>query len=690
MSKHIKQIISEMALEEKIQLLTGEEMHTIAFPKYGIESVEMSDGPSGVRLVVDRPPLPGGDVAVPTASAQAASWNPQIVERLGNLIALNCKERQIDLLLAPGVNIQRNPLCGRNYEYYSEDPYLAGELGSAYVKGIQEYGVGTSLKHFAANHQEIFRGVVNAEISERPLREIYLSVFEDIVKKAKPTTVMCAYNKVNGQYCSENKKLLTDILRTEWGYEGAVVSDWGAVHNPALAVKAGMDIIMPEYKNLFEELSQALENGLITEEDIDRAIEHILNMIEQLHSLPQPEETFDRQKAHEYTVEAARESITLLKNEDHILPLNPDEHKKIGIVGYFAEEPAALGGNGAGGYVTVDLASVEKTLDVLKEYAENTEFLYTPIYTNVGGDITFRNMIEIQKISRQCDVMIMFAGNPRYWEIEGEDRDSLELPVHMIRMIEECCRFCENTIIVMQTGAPYAPFMRIASPKALVQMWFSGEGCGRAIADVLFGRANPSGKLPMTFMKKMPEAIKPCRDGRYIDYSDGLFVGYRYYDQHTDEIWYPFGYGLSYTTFAYSGLTIQTEDHLTAAVTFSITNTGNVAGKEICQLYVQPLESSVLRPIKELKGFDKISLEPGETKQVTIVLDERAFSYFNTNENAWHEESGQYGILIGASSQDIRLSGIFEVRNPNDYTINRNRWRSTGRKELIGGTDSFL
>lgn len=682
-----KELLSKMKLEDKADMLTGIEMNTKLKPEYGIkDTIEMSDGPTGVRCIVKNPPeIEGGDVAFPCPAAQAATWNTELIEKGANQLALNCIARGISMILAPGVNIVRSPLCGRNYEYFSEDPYLAGEMGVAYVKGVEDYGVGTSVKHYAANQQENHRRVVNAEISERTLREIYLTVFEMIVKKTNPTSVMCAYNKVNGHYCSENKKLLTDILRDEWGYDGAVISDWGAVHNVGNAVKAGMDLIMPSRKTIVEEVMQAIDDKKITESDVDRAVENILKMVKRINEMPKPSERFDRNTAHEVVVDMASESITLLKN-DGILPIKPQEYKKIGVVGYFGEKPA-LGGGGGSGVVSVEEKSIDSPLEYIRRHAGDTEVMYAPLYDELGGNISFAKMIDIQKVAKECDILIMFAGYHAYWEVEGEDRDSLELPIHMIRLADECSRFCKNTVIVTQTGAAYAPFMRLVEPNAIVQMWYAGEGGGRAIADILFGKTSPSGKLPVTFMKKINPDIKFCANGRYMNYKEGLFVGYRYYDEHTDEIWYPFGHGLSYTTFEYSDLRIVSSDSLSCEVSFNVTNTGKMAGKEVCQIYVAPLESSVVRPVKELKGFEKVQLAPGETKRVTVYLDTRAFSYYNTNLNDWHAESGRYDILVGASSQDIRLSGEVQIVNNNEYTINREKWSNITDKLIMAGDE---
>ncbi len=676
-----KDIISKMTLEEKAGFLTGDKMHTRECKEYGIESVEMSDGPSGVHCVnKSAKKIDGGDVAFPCIAALAATWNTELVAETTRHMALNCLERGINLLLAPGVNIQRNPLCGRNYEYFSEDPYLSAEMGIAYINGLQENGVGACLKHFAVNNQENFRGVINAEVDERTLREIYLYAFEMIVKRANPATVMCAYNKVNGHYCSENKKLLTEILRNEWGYKGAVVSDWGAVHSVPKSINAGVDLVMPERKGIINEIETAVKNGTLSSEDVDRAVENVISIEQRIKN---KKETFVRSAAHEAAAAAEREAIVLLKNENGILPLSCNKNTKIGVIGLFADKPQVSAGIYSSGAVTVEEKSIDSALECIKKYAGAENVLYEPLYSELCGSMDFDKMISIQNIAKESEILIMFAGNYKYWEIEGEDRDNLDLPRNMIRMIEECCRYCKKTVVITQTGSPFAPFMRHSAPSAHLQMWIGGEAAGEAIADVLFGKTNPSGKLPMTFMKKMNPDVETSYDGRYLSFRDGLFVGYRYYDMHKEMVWYPFGHGMSYTEFEYSDIKTEMNDKKGICVSFKIKNVGNVEGKEVCQLYVCPKESSVIRPLKELKGFKKVSLKSGEEKTVEIYLDERAFSYYNTNENDWHKESGKYEIAVGASSADIRLCTVVDIQNENDYTINRERWGDASRKELI-------
>lgn len=684
-----KDILAKMPIEKKAEFITGEGMRTKLFPEYGIDNyIEVSDGPVGIRTSnPDAPKVKGGNVMIPCISALAATWDRSQVERASKIIALNCLYVGVSMLLAPGVNIARSPLCGRNYEYFSEDPYLAGELGAAYVDGLQKNGVGTCVKHFACNHQENHRRSVNVEIAERALREIYLSVFERIVKKSNPTSIMSAYNKINGHYCSENQKLLKQILRDEWGFDGGVISDWGAVYDVGLALKGGNDLVEPAEKNIVALVKKAMDDGTITVEDLDRAVSSILRMIDRVEELEKSTEVFDRKKAHEDVTDIARDAITLLKNDDNILPIKKGQYKKIGVVGFFAETPMAGGGSGGKGGGSADVSgsesSVDSPLECIKELAGDTEIIYKPLYNYMTGDLSFGPLIDIQKIAKECEMIIMFAGNHPFWEVEGEDRDSLQLPAHMVRLIEECSRFCKKTVIVTQTGAAFAPFMRLVQPNAHVHMWFAGEGGGRAIAETLFGINNPSGKLPVTFMKEINPDVTFCADGRYMDYKDGLFVGYRYYDKHPEKVWYPFGFGMSYTTFEYSDIKVTTKDNMSASVSFKITNTGDVAGKEACQIYVAPMESSVLRPEKELKEFAKVALNPGETKEVKFELDTRAFSYYNTNINDWFAESGKYEILVGASSQDIRLKGEVEIKSPNQYTINREKWTNAGENVIM-------
>ena len=555
--------------------------------------------------------------------------------------------------------------------------------------------MGTSLKHFIANTQERARSVINSEMDERTMRELYLKPFEMIVQKANPTTIMCAYNKVNGHYCSENKKILRDILRDEWGYDGMLISDWGAIHNLGKSIKAGMDFQMPANQNIREQLKEAYEKGLVSAEDIDNAVSRVIDFVMTIQDMKKRRTTepYSRQKLHKLAKKAADEAIVLLKN-DGILPIRPGQYKKIAVFGYYAEMPNLLGGGGgydASGGVTVARESVDSPLKYIKQSAGDTEIIYAPLYDEYGGNPHFDQMRIMQKMIKEVDVVIMFGGYPQYYEVEGEDRRSLSLPHYMARLIEEAARFCKNTIVVLQTGCAVAPFMEIAEPRAILQMGYAGEAGGHAIADVLFGRVNPSGKLQCTYMTEFDPDMDLTGDGRKINYKEKMFIGYRYYDMHPEKVWYPFGYGLSYTKFAYSDLKISPEysndTKQKVAVSFKVKNIGKVFGGEIAQIYVSEREPSVLRPYKELKGFEKVFLEPGEESLITVELDKSSFAYYNTNENDWHVESGIYDILVGKSAAEICLRGQYVMEWEKDYTIHRDRWKHIGKTEFIGGED---
>ena len=682
----------KLTFSEKAALLTGVgALSTHGIEKHGIKAINMSDGPAGVRRllrenlleeileevsedIVQICNIEGGDTCIPTASAIGASWSRETAYRLGQLLARDCIKEDIQLLLAPAVNMKRTPLNGRNFEYFSEDPILSGELAAAYINGLQDEGVGTSLKHFIANNQEENRDVINNEIDERTLRELYLRVFEVVLSKSDPVSVMCAYNKVNGIFCSENKYLLNDILKEEWGYKGCVISDWGAVHNVSRAIAAGLHLEMPHNKNIEAELLEGIKNGIITEKDVDNAVEGYLKLIDDIKELSKKQtDKYERKKQHEIAVEAAVESITLLKNQDNILPIDTKKYKKIGVLGLFAEKPVirAHGGSGA---VTVLSESVDSPLDYIRKNAgEGTEIIYEPLYDFMSGSSSYPNLIRIQRVAAEADITIMFIGTHPYDEAEGRDRLHFDLPKHMAELADEVCRFSENSVIIMQTGVATAPFINRAEPKAIIQMWYSGEGGGRAIADILFGRENPSGKLSETFMKKINPDLEYPGNGKRVSYNDGVYNGYRYYDSHPEMVWYPFGFGLSYTSFSYSDLKISPETSSNpqeeVVVSLKVKNTGERAGKEVVQLYIGKADSIVSRPQKDLRDFEKIHLMPGEEKEVSFKLNFRSFAYYNTNLKGWHAESGNYEILAAASSTDIRLKGNYNLLWDGDYTI---------------------
>ncbi len=678
MKYSIDELLEAMTLEEKCTLLTGGgALKTAQLERLGIPKLEMSDGPHGVRRLLKHPVpeyeqecnIAGGDVCFPTASAMGSTWNRELVYETGQAIARDCTQEGIDLLLAPGVNMKRTPWCGRNFEYFSEDPMLSGELGAAFIRGVQSMGIGTSLKHFAANNQEIGRSSISVEADERTLREYYLKPFEIAVKKGKPVSVMCAYNKLGGIWCSEHKWLLQEVLQKEWGYQGLIVSDWHAVHNPAKALAAGMDLQMPRNERIIEQIKKGLQLKLITEEDLNRACASILELITYLEKQPKTAEEYNRSRQHETAYRCALEAITLLKNEDNLLPVQTDQYKGITVFGEFAEYPVIMGGGSS--RVTVEERSIDKPLDHIVSYTQDrVNLIYEPIYgTALEGTKRGRR---IQELAQSTELAIVFAANEPERETEGVDRIRLTFSDYINDTIDEICTYYKNVIIIMQSGACVIPGRWSAKAKSILQMWYSGEAGGRAIADILFGKENPSGKLSETFIKTNREGLNYPGNDRYVWYQEGTFVGYRYYDLHPQEIWYPFGHGLSYTTFEYSKFSItpaSSDEKQEVTVSFMLKNTGKHTGKEVIQLYVGQEAPMVLRPEKELKAFDKVELEPGEEKQITFHLTPDAFSYYNPYLKEWHAESGYYNIKVGSSSRDIRLSGNYKLAWDRDYTV---------------------
>lgn len=682
------EIVKQLTFEQKALLTTGVGMNTAELPEHDIGTIQMSDATSGVRCPWKEPMGNGGDVAFPCESGMAATFNRDIVNRMAAGIGANCIAHGIDMLLAPAINLHRNPLCGRNFEYFSEDPYLTGEMAAAYINGVQSEGVGTCLKHFAMNTQEHYRMHINSESDERTIRELYLAGFEQALKKSHPTSLMCAYNKVNGIFASENKWLLTEVLRDEWGYEGAVVSDWGAVHNKAKTIAAGLDLLMPSYsKTIVEDLKLGLEKGWCTMDDIERAAARVLRMADRTLKMERTGKPFIRDDYHELAYEGAAECITLLQNDENFLPVDPKRVKKLVVLGRYAESILAIQGNPTTpdgkymrGNVTVDSDSIEHALPHIEKYCKDLgiEMSYEPLYEVDSGSICPERVraVMIDAI-KDADLVLFFIGMPPNYEAEGDDRQELSFPFYLTRLATDVCRYNPNTVIIQQSGCAVSPYFFLKPPKGILHAWLPGEAGGRAIADAIFGKINPSGKLPMTFMKRLDPRLDIKGDGRKIVYTEGLEMGYRYYDKHTDDIWFPFGHGLSYTTFEYSNIKVtpeNAEEIDTVTVSVDVTNTGKMAGKEVIQVYVAQDDPSVVRPIKELKGFEKVELQPQETKNVAITLDSSAFAYFNTNLHKWYVEPDTYHILVGSSSQDIRLTADFFYDNDNGYTLLREEW----------------
>ncbi|MFW6267359.1 MAG: beta-glucosidase family protein [Halanaerobium sp.] len=681
MQKKIENLLKEMTVEEKAEICSGaSRWRTHPVERLEIPEIMMADGPHGLRKETKNEESASMGKSIeaicfPTASALACSWDRDLMTKMGEALGEECQTEDVNIILGPGVNIKRSPLCGRNFEYFSEDPLLASELAANYVKGVQSMGVGTSLKHFAANNQEHRRLTVDAQIDERTLREIYLSAFEKVVKEAQPWTVMCAYNQVNGTHASENKYLLTDILKEEWGHEGFVVSDWGAVNYRDKGIDAGLELEMPtSYGDGKKAIIEAVEDGSLSEESLDRAAERMLKIIFKAVDSNREDLNYSKAEHHQLAREIAAESIVLLKNEDQILPLAKDE--KLGVVGSFAKKPRFQGG----GSSNINPFQVDNAYTELKKYTDQ-ELSYAEGYS-VESDSNNQELIkEAKELAEKVDKLLVFAGLPDRYESEGYDRDSLEMPPNQNHLIEELADVNKNIVVVLSNGSPVTmPWLN--KVKGVVEAYLTGQAGGGAAADVLFGHVNPSGKLAETFPQKLsdnPSYLFFPGEKDKVEYREGIFVGYRYYDSKEIKPLFPFGYGLSYTDFEYSDLKIEKSkitDQETLNLSLSVKNTGDVYGKEIVQLYVSDPESTVIKAEKELKEFAKIELEPGQEKIVEFELDKRAFAYYNTEIDDWYVESGDYEILVGASSRDIRLKKTVKVEStvelPEEYTINTN------------------
>jgi beta-glucosidase len=656
MKPSIEQIIKEMTLEEKAALTIGAGFwSTTPVERLGVPEVICTDGPHGVRRMPDSHSSEGGSLpatAFPTASCAASTWNLELIGREGEALAEECNAFGIDVLLGPGACMKRSPLCGRNFEYFSEDPYLSGKLAAAWIKGLQRKGTGASIKHFAANNQEFHRMFVDAQIDERTLREIYLTAFEIAVKEAQPWTVMCSYNRVNGAFASENHKLLSEILKNEWGFEGFVVSDWGAVHDRVAALKAGLDLEMPgDQPARMREIIAAVKDGSLEEAVLDEAVRRILRIAFKSKE-KRKNRSYNQVEHHALAREIASEGIVLLKNAG-ILPFKGV--KSIAVIGRTALKPFFEGG----GSSNVRASEIDIPMDAFEEVAPKVAF------TQVQGYPEDREekpalIKEAVNAAKAADAALLMLALPQWDESEGYDRPDLNLTQHQIALIKAVAKAQPKIVVVINSGAPMAMSEWIDSVPAVLQAGMFGQGGASPLADILFGRLSPSGKLAETFPIKIedtPAYINWPGENGVVRYGEGLFIGYRYYDAKGMPVQFPFGHGLSYTSFAYgepkvSQQSIKADDILTVSI--DVTNTGKMAGKEAVQLYVRPLQSKLVRPIKELKGFAKLSLEPGETKTAEFKLSRRAFAYYHPEHKDWVVDDGNFELLIGASSADIR------------------------------------
>ena len=672
----IKSLVSQLTLEEKAGLCSGADFwHTKAVERLGIPASMVSDGPHGLRKQdeeVDHLGINDSIKAVcfPAASATAASFDREMLCRMGEAIGDSCQHEKLSVVLGPAVNIKRSPLCGRNFEYFSEDPYLAGQMASALIHGIQSRNVGTSIKHFAVNSQEHRRMSSSADVDERTLREIYFPAFETAVKQEQPWTVMCSYNRINGVFASENPWLLTEVLRGEWGFEGYVMSDWGAVSDRVAGVKAGLDLEMPASGGFNDrKIVEAVRSGKLDEAVVDQAVERILNIVYRFVEHAKPETPWDKEAQHLLAAEVAADCMVLLKNEEGILPLSRED--EIAFIGEFAEKPRFQGGGSSH-------INCFKTTSAL-EAAEGLKIRYARGYS-VADDCATDEMIrEAVEAARSARVAVVFAGLPDVYESEGYDRTHMRMPDCQNRLIEAVAAANPNTVVVLYNGSP-VEMPWIGSVKAVLEAYLGGQAVGLATVRILFGEVNPSGKLPESFPKKLsdnPSYLFYGGEGDTAEYREGIFVGYRYYDRKETELLFPFGHGLSYTSFDFSDLRLSRKritDQESLTATVRVTNTGKRAGKTVVQLYVGDCESSVFRPVRELKGFDKVFLEPGESKDVSFTLDKRSFAYWNTKIHDWHVESGEFRIEIGHSSRDIACCAAVQVDStaeiPRRYDVN--------------------
>ena len=677
MSRNLKELIREMTLEEKAGLCSGADFwNTMGIERLGIPSAMMTDGPHGLRKQEGAADHLGLDKSVnavcfPAACATASSFDVELMERMGQILGDECQAENVSILLGPAVNIKRSPLCGRNFEYMSEDPYLTGKMASAYIRGVQSKGIGTSMKHFAANNQETDRMQISSEVSERAFREIYLPAFEEAVKKAQPKTVMCSYNKINGVFSSENKKLLTDILRDEWGFEGYVVSDWGAVNDRVKGLKAGLDLEMPGSEGYnTRKIIQAVENGELKEEILDRTVERILKVVFSYTDNRKAETVFDREKDHKAAADIETECAVLLENRG-VLPLKKEQ--KVVYIGEFAKKPRYQGGGSS--HINTD--SVVSALETAVRKGRAVE--YVKGFSSERDEMTEEELKQACEAAAGADAVVIFAGLPDSFESEGYDRKHLGMPNCQNALIEAVAEAQPNTIVVLHNGAPIEmPWL--GKVKAVLEAYLGGQAVGGAVVNVLYGNANPSGRLAETFPLRIQDTPCYLNYGGEHDksvYSEGVFVGYRYYTSKEMEVLFPFGYGLSYTTFSYGNLTVDKKEFKESEkllVSVDVTNTGACTGKEVVQLYVAPKGGTIIRPVRELKAFEKTELAPGETKTVTFELDSRAYAYWNTEIHDWHVETGAYEIQICRNAQEVLLSEEVQVESetvlPKVYTLN--------------------
>lgn len=665
MDPRTKQILSQMSLEEKCSMLSGMNFwETQAIERLGLPGVMMTDGPHGLRKQADDADHLGLNQSVPATCFPSgvglgSSWDPELIEEVGSLLGSEAIAQGVSIVLGPACNIKRSPLCGRNFEYLSEDPFLSSRMAKHHIIGVQSQGIGTSIKHFCANNQESRRMTVDTIVDERTLREIYLASFEEAIRDAKPWTVMCSYNKVNGTYLSDNRRLLTDILRDEWGYDGVVISDWGAVNDRVAGVSAGMDLEMPGSGGTNDRKAvAAVRSSRLSEDAVDKMSARVLDLVYKSLDNLNPETAADLERNHLRARELAARCMILLKNETAVLPLAAD--KPLAVIGAFAENPRYQGG----GSSHINPTRLTRALyEILKV---NPGATYASGFSLHSDEVDTSLFAEAIANAKDAGTAVIFAGLPDLYESEGYDRRHISLPPNQNSLISEVARVCPRVVVVLANGSPVAmPWINGVS--AVLEGYLPGQAGGGAICDILFGKVNPSGKLAETFPLRLEDNpsfldFPGFRDR--VEYREGIYVGYRYYDKKAQDVLFPFGHGLSYTTFQYFDLAVSSKkltEGETVTVSVTVGNSGKVEGSEIVQMYLAYPETDIARVPQELKGFVKVQLNPGEQKTVSMCLDRRSFAYYDIDSSDWMTESGKVEIRVGASSRDIRLTETIEL-----------------------------
>lgn len=659
----IKEIIKKMTLEEKASLMSGKNFwQSMNIDHLGIKSMFLADGPHGIRKQVaaaDHLGLNPSEPATcfPTAATVANSWNEELAELIGEHLGKEAAHQKVNVLLGPGINMKRNPLCGRNFEYFSEDPFLAGKLAAGYIRGIQSQGVSACVKHFAVNNQEERRMVIDTIVDERALREIYLTAFEIAIKEGKTKSVMSSYNMLNGEFTNENVHLMREILRDEWGYDGVVVTDWGGCNDRVAGLIAGNELEMPTTDGETNiEIINAIKSAKIEEKVLDECVERLLTLaFETEEALENNRSDFNKDINHNLAQKVAEESIVLLKNENNILPLKYDQ--KVAIIGDFAETPRY---QGAGSSV-VNPTLLETTIECF-DNSKMQSIGFEPGFDRYGTN-NRRKRTEACELAKKADVVLLYIGLDEVTEAEGLDRTNMQIPQNQIDLLNAVSEVNKNIVVILSCGAA-VEMPWINNVKGLVHSYLSGQAGAKAILKAVYGEINPSGKLAETYPLKYEDTSSASHfPGKEVsvEYRESIYIGYRYFDTVDVNVLFPFGYGLSYTTFKYSDIKVDKN-----GVTFNISNTGNMAGAEIAQLYIGCKSDKIFRPAKELKGFKKVFLNKGETKKVTIQFDDKSFRYFNVKTNKWEIEEAEYSISIGAAVNDIRLEKCVKVLGTTD------------------------